>query len=77
MIGQYIWYHSKESHWFRQNNGYIQESIQKAGISQLLGCVGHVCAICEAIASAKEERSDISVIQFGLANTYHSAPHAM
>ena len=62
---------------FVRNNGYVDESIQKAGIPQIPGCVEHIYAIWEEIRSAKKKKSDISVIWLDLANAYGSVPHAM
>ena len=62
---------------FVRNNGYVDESVMKAGIPQIPGCVEHTYAIWEEIRSAKEEKSDISVIWLDLANAYGSVPHAM
>ena len=62
---------------FVRNNGYVDESVMKAGITQIPGCVEHTYAIWEEIRSAKEEKSDISVIWLDLANAYGAVPHAM
>ena len=62
---------------FVRSNGYIDESVQKAGIPQLPGCVEHAYAIWEGIQSAKENKAGISVIWLDLANAYGSVPHAM
>ena len=55
----------------------VDESVMKAGIPQIPGCVEHTYTIWEEIRSAKEKKSDISVIWLDLSNAYGSVPHAM
>ena len=60
---------------FLQNNGYIVESVQKAGIPGIPGCIEHVSTIWEAIQQAKVNKDDLNVIWLDLANAYGSVPH--
>ena len=62
---------------FVRNKEYVDESVQKAEIPQIPGCVEHTYAIWEEIRSAKEKKSDISVIWLDLANEYGSVPPAI
>ena len=62
---------------FARANGYIDETIQKAGVPNIPGCVEHAYSIWEEIQNAKEKKSDLSVIWLDLANAYGSVPHAI
>ena len=53
---------------FVQDNGYVDESVQKAGVPGIPGCVEHAYAIWEAIQSAKKESQNLDVIWLDLAN---------
>lgn len=57
-----IWHHSEAYHWVCSKNGYIDESIQKAGISQIKSCINRAYSIWEEIRNVKEMESVISVI---------------
>ena len=59
---------------FVQTNGYVNESVQKAGIPCIPGCVEHVFAIWDAIREVKESKGDLTVIWLDLANAYCSVP---
>ncbi len=59
------------------NNGYIDRSVQKAGIPGSPGCIEHAAMIWHTIQSAKREKSDLSVLWLDLANAYGAVPHAM
>lgn len=45
---------------FVQTNGYVNESVQKAVIPGIPGCVEHAFAIWDAIREAKESKGDLS-----------------
>ena len=62
---------------FIQKNGYVDESMQKAGIPGIPGCVEHSFAIWDAIQKAKTEKESLAVIWLDLANAYGSVPHKM
>ena len=62
---------------FVQDNGYVDESVQKAGVPGIPGCVEHAYAIWEAIQSAKKESQNLDVIWLDLANAYGSVPHKL
>ena len=57
-----IWHHSEAYHWVCSKNGYIDESMQKAGISQIKSCINRAYSIWEEIRNVKEMESVISVI---------------
>lgn len=60
---------------FVMSNGYINTSIQKAGIPGFAGCVEHGQAIWETIQLAKEQKGNLDVIWLDLVNAYGSVPH--
>ena len=62
---------------FVTENGYIDESNQKAGIPGIPGCVEHAFSIWEEIQQAKETKRDLTVIWLDLANAYGSVPHVL
>jgi hypothetical protein len=62
---------------FVQKNGYIDETVQKAEVPGIPGCVEHAFTIWEVIQMAKEEKEDLSVIWLDLANAYGSVPHKL
>ena len=61
---------------FLVSNGYINESVQKAGIPGVPGCIEHTTMIWEAIQTAKE-KSDLVVVWLHLANAFGSVPHKL
>jgi len=62
---------------FVQMNGYIDETVQKAGVPGIPGCVEHAFSIWDTIQKAKEEKGDLSVVWLDLANAYGSVPHKL
>ena len=62
---------------FATENGYIDQSNQKAGIPGIPGCVEHAFSIWEEIQTARKEKKDLSVIWLDLANAYGSVPHVL
>ena len=62
---------------FVQANGYIDETVQKAGVPGIPGCVEHAYAIWDAIQKSKEHKENLSVVWLDLANAYGSVPHKL
>ena len=62
---------------FLQSNGYIDESIQKAGVPGIPGCIEHAFSIWDTIQEAKKDKADLNVVWLDLANAYGSVPHAI
>lgn len=58
-------------------NGYVDTSIQKAGIPAFPGCMEHIAMIWSRIKEAKRSRSELHVAWLDLANAYGSVPHRM
>ena len=47
---------------YLQRNGYINESVQKAGIPGIPGCIEHAFSIWDNIKEAKEMKGDLNVV---------------
>ena len=62
---------------YLQSNGYVDESVQKAGVPGIPGCVEHAFTIWEEIQDAKREKEDLNVVWLDLANAYGSVPHEL
>ena len=62
---------------FLQANGYVDSSIQKAGIPGFPGCLEHVSCIWAKIIGAKKDKGNLHVVWLDLANAYGSVPHGM
>ena len=62
---------------FLQNNGYIDEKVQKAGVPGIPGCIEHAYSIWGAIQEAKKDKLDLSIVWLDLANAYGSVPHKL
>ena len=62
---------------FLQANGYIDESVQKAGIPGIPGCIEHAYTIWNTIQETKVEKGNLSVVWLDLANAYGSVPHKL
>ena len=62
---------------FVQKNGFVNESVQKAGIPGIPGCIEHAFAIWESIQHAKKQKEDVAMVWLDLANAYGSVPHQM
>ena len=60
---------------FVQENGYVDESVQKAGVPGIPGCVEHAYTIWDTIQRAKNDKEDLDVVWLDLANAYGSVPH--
>ena len=62
---------------YLQSNGYINESVQKAGIPGIPECIEHAYSIWDIIQEAKKNRKDLNVVWLDLANAYGSVPHEL
>jgi len=62
---------------FLLDNGFINTSVQKAGIPGFPGCLEHSSMIWHTIQESKKQRKDLNVIWLDLANAYGSVPHAL
>ena len=58
------------------NNNYIDISVQKGGVPGVSGCVEHTSVPSEIIRDARENKGDLTVLWFDLANAYGSIPHS-
>jgi hypothetical protein len=58
-------------------NGFINTSVQKAGIPGFPGCLEHTSMIWHTIQESKKQRKDLSVVWLDLANAYGAVPHAL
>lgn len=56
-------------------NGFVNTSVQKAGVPGFQGCIEHSYMIWETLQEAKKQKKDLSVIWLDLANAYGSVPH--
>ena len=62
---------------FLLQNGYINTSVQKAGIAGFPGCVEHCAMIWHTIQEAKVNNDNLSVVWLDLAIAYGSVPHKL
>lgn len=60
---------------YLETNGYIDTTMQKAGISGFSGCLEHASMIWFQIQAAKKEGRDLHVVFLDLANAFGSVPH--
>ena len=58
-------------------NGFIDTTIQKAGIPGFSGCLEHSSVIWELIKRAKSEKGKLAVVWLDLVNAYGSVPHVL
>ena len=58
-------------------NGYIDTSVQKAGIPGFPGCLEHGQMIWNSLMTAKRLKQDLHVVWLDLANAYGSVPHLL
>ena len=58
-------------------NGFIDTSVQKAGIPGFSGCLEHSSVIWDTIRKAKSQKGKVSVVWLDLVNAYGSVPHKM
>ena len=68
---------SKRSMRFLLENGYIDETVQKAGIPGVPGCIEHATMIWDSLQNAKHEKKDLVVVWLDLANAFGSVPHKL
>ena len=59
------------------SNGYVDESVQKAGVPGIPGCIQHAFTIWDAIQEAKKTNESLNVVWLDLANAYGSVPHEL
>ena len=62
---------------YLQSNGYVDESVQKAGVPGIPGCIEHASTIWDAIQEAKKTKGNLHVVWLDLANAYGSVPHEL
>ena len=62
---------------YLQGNGYIDESVQKAGVPGIPGCIEHAYTIWDNIQEAKKTKENLNVVWLDLANAYGSVPHEL
>ena len=62
---------------FVQKNGFVNESVQKAGIPGIPGCIEHAYGIWDDLQEAKKKKESVAVVWLDLANAYGSVPHDM
>ena len=62
---------------YLQGNGYIDESVQKAGVPGIPGCIEHAYTIWDNIQEAKKTKENLNVVWLDLANAYGSVPHGL
>ena len=62
---------------YLQGNGYVDESVQKAGVPGIPGCIEHAFTIWDAIQEAKKTNGNLNVVWLDLANAYGSVPHVL
>lgn len=62
---------------FLSSNNDIDTSVQKGGISGVLGCLEHTGVVTQLIREARENKGDLTVLWLDLANAYGSIPHKL
>ena len=62
---------------YLKSNGYVDESVQKAGVAGIPGCIEHAFTIWDAIQEAKKTKESLNVVWLDLANAYGSVPHEL
>ena len=62
---------------FVTNNGYVNTSIQKAGVPGFPGCIGHSTMLCDQIKTAKNNNTQLHVIWLYLENAYGTLRHRL
>ena len=62
---------------FVMSNGFIDVSVQKAGIPGFPGCLEHVQMIWSTICDVKRQKGNLDVVWLDLANAYGSVPHKL
>jgi hypothetical protein len=59
------------------SNKYIDTTVQKGGISGILGCVEYTGVVTQIIREAKENKGDLTVIWLDLVNAYGTISHKL
>ena len=59
------------------NNGYVNTSIQKAGVVGFPGCIEHTTMLWDQIKTAKNNKTELHVIWLDLENAYGSVRHQL
>ena len=59
------------------NNGYVNTSIQKAGVPGFPGCIEHTTMLWYRIKTAKNNKTELHVIWLDLENAYGSVRHQL
>ena len=59
---------------YLQSNGYVGESVQKAGVPGIPGCIEHAFTIWDAVQEAKKTNESLNMAWLDLANAYGSVP---
>ena len=59
------------------NNGYVNTSIQKAGVPGFPGCIEHTNTLWDRIKMAKNNKTELPVIWLDLENAYGSVRHQL
>ena len=62
---------------YLQSNGHVDESVQKAGVPGIPGCIEHAFTIWDAILEAKKTNENLNVVWLDLANAYGSVPYEL
>ena len=62
---------------YLRRNGYVDESVQKAGLPGIPGCIEHAFTIWDAIQEAKKTNESLKVVWLDGANAYGSVPHEL
>ena len=62
---------------FMINNGYVNTSIQKAGVPGFPGCIEHTTILWDRIKTAKNNKTELHVIWLDLENAYSSVRHQL
>ena len=57
------------------NHGYVNTSIQKAGVPGFPGCIEHTTMLWDRFKSAKNNKTELHVIWLDLENAYGSVRH--
>ena len=62
---------------YLQSNCYVDESVQKAGVPGISGCIEHAFTIRDAIQETKKTNESLNVVWLDLVNAYGSVPHEL
>ena len=62
---------------FLLNNGYIDISVQKGGISGIPGCLEHTGVLSQLLSESRRSKGDLSVVWLDQANAYGSISHKL